>query len=157
MGLFLQAVYVYAFNYFCIPLFIIVLIGKPRFLINLVHKLIEIKEPFKKIKIFRFILGLCLVSVIWSLYCKKKAEHLIDQIFASSFHDPNVANSYFIDEKIREAHLFERNAYMFSTFFVIILVIDNICHCYLKLWHKDDKFKELQAVEAEYTINKKIK
>jgi hypothetical protein len=141
MGLLLQGLYTYIFQYFCLPVFILMMIGRPRFLIRWVHKLLDFEEPFKKVKIFRVLLILCFVTVLWSYYRKWTLEKLVHEIGMTAGEHQH-GNVHFIDEKLREAHLFERNTYMFFAFCIMIIIVEKFCHSYFKLWNLEDKAKE---------------
>lgn len=144
MGLLLQAIYSGLFKYFCIPIFILMLIGRPRFLINWTHKLINLREPFMKVKIFRGAFLLCLLTVVWSYYRKWSLEKLVQDIANGETKHPS--HSYhFLDEKLREAHLFERNAYMFFTFMILMIIVEKFCHSYFKLWNLQDELKNAKV------------
>ncbi len=134
----MQAIYTSIFKFFCLPVFILMIIGKPRFLINLVHKFIEFKDPIFKLKIFRFIFFLCCLTVGWSFYRKRALESIVDQLVNEQATRGAPSNVHFIDEKLREAHLHERNCYMFLTFIVLMAVVEKFCHIYFKLWSVQD-------------------
>ena len=138
MGIFYQAAYSGVFKYFCLPVFFLMLIGRPRFLINLVHKLISIRDPFLQLRIFRFTFVICLITTIWSYYRKVTLEHLVEEISKGSEKGTNML---YIDEKIREAHLHERNTYMFFTIIIMMIVVEKFCHSYFKLWALEDASK----------------
>ena len=148
MGLLLQTIYTALFKYFCIPIFILMLIGRPRFLIVWIHKFINLREPFMKVRISRGACLICLFTVVWSYFRKWSLEKLVDSI-ASDESSRSSTSSQIIDEKLREAHLFERNAYMFFTFMILMIIVEKFCHSYFKLWNLQDeltraKLKELQ-------------
>lgn len=149
MGLLLQAIYTGIFKYVCIPIFVLMLIGRPRFLISWVHKLINMREPFFKLKLFRFIFFLCCCTVVWSYYRKWHLENVVAKLRAEDTKTGAMANMHFIDEKLREAHLFERNTYMFFTFIILMIVVEKFCHSYFKLWKLEDETKGVKEPRKE--------
>jgi hypothetical protein len=153
MGFLLQAIYTGVFKYFCIPIFILMLVGRPRFLINWIHKLINIREPFKKIKVFRGAFLLCLITVVWSYFRKWSLEKLVQEIANSETKQANTS-FHFLDEKLREAHLFERNAYMFFTFMILMVIVEKFCHSYFKLWNLQDELKRAKVKDSNKEIVK---
>jgi hypothetical protein len=160
MGFLLQTLYSQVFKFFCLPVFIIMLIGRPRFLITWIHKFINLKEPFLKVKLFRGLFSVCLLTVLYSYYRKWSLENLVQEITKSQRQGEVIGNINFLDEKLREAHLFERNAYMFFTFMILMIVVEKFCHSYFKLWNLEDevkaaKSKELSREPVKDTIMKK--
>jgi hypothetical protein len=153
MGLLIQAVYAAIFKFFCVPVFVLMLIGRPRFLINWVHKFINAKEPLFKLRFFRFIFFLCCITVVWSYYRKYELEKLVAQIGSEGKTNMNV---HFIDEKLREAHLFERNTYMFFTFIVIMIIVEKFCHSYFKLWALEDQVKNKSQLGIQKESTKEL-
>jgi hypothetical protein len=138
MGLILHWVYNF-FKFVAMPLFFLMIIGKPRFLINFVHKLLDIKEPISKVKVFRFILLLNTCICIYSFYRKWELTNLVNEMHLKYNKDPSAANMHFMDEKTREANMFERNCYMFFTIIVIIVILEKFCHSYFSLWKTEGK------------------
>ncbi len=149
MGLIIQAIYSGIFKFFCLPVFLLMLIGRPRFLISFVHKFIEFREPFSKLKLFRFIFFLCCLTVGWSYYRKWALEKVIDKLVNDQARTGVASNVHFIDENLREAHLYERNCYMFFTFIVLMGVVEKFCHSYFKLWTLEDKINEKKKYNSE--------
>ena len=121
MALLIQAVYSIIFKYFCVPVFLLMLVGRPRFLIGWVHKLINAREPFFKLRLFRFTFFLCCLTVVYSYFKKYELENIVENL--SKEQAKGAGNIHYIDEKLREAHLFERNTYMFFTFIVIMIIV----------------------------------
>lgn len=139
MGLILQVVYSYIFNFFCLPVFVLMLIGRPKFLVRAVHQILQFQEPIKKLKIFRIILYLCITVVVYSYYRKWAIEKLVHELAHSG--DALHGSVHFIDEKLREAHLFERNSYMFFAFSLLIIIVEKFCHSYFKLWELKEQLE----------------
>jgi hypothetical protein len=52
----------------------------------------------------------------------------------------------YMDDKLREANLCERNAYMFLTFDIMILIFEKLCFTYFKLWSSENELNKLMAV-----------
>lgn len=73
---------------------------------------------------------------------------MIEQLNKGLYKDLQLFNIHFIDEKTKEAHLFETNVYMFSTVYIMIVIFDKFCHKYFKLQEAQDKFN-LQKESSE--------
>jgi len=77
--------------------------------------------------------------------------------------DPSAANMHFMDEKTREANMFERNCYMFFTFIMLIIILEKFCQSYFSLWKAQSKmdfltnhtFSELEKEEKDDAIDGK--
>jgi hypothetical protein len=113
-----------------------------------------------KVKIFRGAFLLCLFTVIWSYFRKWSLEKLVHEI-ANNESKQSSTSFHFLDEKLREAHLFERNAYMFFTFMILMVIVEKFCHSYFKLWNLQDeliiaKAKELNKQPPKDPKSKKI-
>ncbi len=99
-----------------------------------------------KVKIFRGAFFVCLLTVLWSYYRKWSLEKVVN-IISSDESSHSSLNSHLLDEKLREAHLFERNAYMFFTFMIIMIIVEKFCHSYFKLWNLQDELERAKAIE----------
>ena len=151
MGIVLHTLYIWTYLYFSLPLFILVFFGKPKFIIVLIHKILQFKEPFSKIRIFRFLSLLCFLYIS---FCLIRSRHLFTHIdeFLNQYDSrqtnlfPNIIT---IDEKLKEAHILERNAYMFFTFVVLLYVIDKLCHMYFELWKYENNYFNAN-IEVKY-------
>ena len=156
MALLIQAVYSIIFKYFCVPVFLLMLVGRPRFLIGWVHKLINAREPFFKLRLFRFTFFLCCLTVVYSYFKKYELENIVENL--SKEQAKGAGNIHYIDEKLREAHLFERNTYMFFTFIVIMIIVEKFCHSYFKLWALEDQVKnaKVQGENSKQESNKEV-
>jgi hypothetical protein len=145
MGMLLNFIYQYIYLYLSLPVLLIVLIGKPRFVINLIYRIINLKEPITKVKIFGFIFGF---NVLYVLYCLFRSMSLKNSIKNLQVNDLDTVRIIgvinYIDDKMREAHLFERNAFMFFTFNILILVINKLCLSHFKLWLTEKEYSSIQ-------------
>jgi hypothetical protein len=151
MGLLLNVIYQYVFLYISLPIFGIVLFGRPKFLITWIHNALNLRDPFSKIRIFRFIF---IFNLIYFLYCLFMIRRLHKNINELQFREVETIKGMgmlsYMDDKMREANLFERNAYMFLTFDILILVFQKLCFTYFKLWKSENDYNKLKAVrEAE--------
>ena len=121
------------FQYILLPILVFVLIGKPRFLIKLIHFILNIKEPIKDIKVFVFIWISCGLCAGLNLYKKFHLEKIVQS------YDKNSHNVENYDNKTRELNLSERNAYMYLNLFIIIIIIERLCDSHFKSWVEEDK------------------
>ena len=135
--------------YFLIPIFLLILFGKPRFLIKLIHKIMNIKEPFKQIKIFVFYTFACLIYTILCFFNKYQIEKFITNIDHSS------KNMETYNSKIRELNLNERNGFMFLNFFIIMILIERLCDSHFKIWAEEDKKIQIENKMKNETKDKK--
>jgi hypothetical protein len=119
--------------YFLLPTLLLVLVGKPRPVITLIHLIMNIKEPIKGIKLFMFLWFACGLYAALNLLQKFNIENSLLKL------EKSVKNVELYDTKMRELNLCERNAYMYLNFFVIIIIIERLCDSYFKLWEEDDK------------------
>ena len=132
MSLIVHAMYSF-YLYFLLPVLVLVLIGQPRFLIKLIHMILNLKEPIKEIKIFMFIWISCGLYAGLNLFQKFTLEKVVQAL------DKSQKNIEIYDNKMRELNLAERNAYMYLNFFIIIMIIERLCDSYFKLWVEEDK------------------
>ena len=83
---------------------------------------------------------------------KWSIERMVQQLVSQTGNDL-VGSIHFTDEKLRQAHLHERNAYMFFTFIVLMIIVEKFCHTYFKLWALEDKAKgSLEASKVKETV-----
>jgi hypothetical protein len=160
MARILQLVYTNFFLYFIVPLFILVLIGKPAFLIRVLRKILHFREPIKDIKVFNFIAGSCAIIMAWNFYSLYRINETLKHFEISSredhgHHHHGGKHSSFVDEKTKEAHLCERNAFIFLTFVIMIIVLDKFTDAYQKLWNIEAYKKNILDKSAKLAEDKK--
>jgi len=126
--------------YFLLPVLALVLIGKPRLIIKLIHFILNIREPIKKIKIFMFFWFACGIYTGINLLEKFRLESDLQYL------DKSIKNLDVFDTKMREINLCERNAFMYMNFFIIIIIIEKICESYFSFWKEEDKKIHLQGI-----------
>jgi hypothetical protein len=134
MAIFTEFMYNYVFIYFCLPAFVLMLFGRPRFLVRKVRNILDIKLPKIGFSIGTILMFACIVIVATSYLKKNSTEKQIAEIKST------VENETYYNEKLREAHLSERNCYMYFTFTIMILVLQRMCGSYEKLWELEDKY-----------------
>jgi hypothetical protein len=139
MGIVTQFLYNYFFLYFCIPAFLLMLFGRPRFLIKGVKKVLHFNMPRIRIRFGSCLMAFCMINVILSYYKKVEVDNLILQIKLT------VDTEGFHNEKVREAQLAERNCYMYFTFAVMLMVLQKLCGSYSKLWQSEDDFRNMST------------
>ena len=137
--------------YFLIPIFILILIGKPRFLIRLIHKIMNIREPFNDIKIFECYCNACGLYSVFCFFIKYRIENTISKL------DHNLNNMELYKNKIRELNLYERDGFMFLNFFILIHLIERLCKSHFKIWTREDKKVKIEKnkkkiEEAQFKI-----
>ena len=118
--------------YFLIPIFLLILLGKPRFLINLIYKILNIHEPFKNIKIFGFYAVACGLYSAMCFINKFQIQEVIEHM------DQSKNNMELYNSKIRVLNLNERNGFMFLNFFVLLILIERLCDSHFKKWAVQD-------------------
>jgi len=124
--------------YSLLPILALVLIGKPRPIIKFIHYILNIREPFKEIKVFMFFWLACGFFAVINLFQKFRIEIVLQNL------DKSPKNADIFDTKMRELNLCERNAYMYLNFFIIIIIIERLCESYFSFWEEEDKKIHLQ-------------
>jgi hypothetical protein len=131
MGLIIQIAYK-IFLYLFTPAFILMLFGKPRFLITNVGKILNKKLFTNDLSILKIVVSFSIYIIGYSLYKINGINTLLNKY--------GLDNNY-IQEKIREKHLYERNSYMFTTIMIMIIVINKLSDLYSIYWPLSDAFK----------------
>jgi len=109
----------------------------------------NIKEPIKEIKVFMFLWLACGLYAALNLYQKYNIENALLRF------DKSPVNVELFDSKMRELNLSERNAYMYSSFFMIIIIIERLCDSYFKFWEEEDKKLKIERkITSEQGIKK---
>jgi len=130
---------VYGFYlYFLIPIFLLILLGKPRFLVKIIHTILNIHEPFKGIKIFGFYFVAC---GLYSALCFLN-KFKIEEFISSLDHSKNNMELY--NAKTRELNLNERNGFMFLNFFILMILIERLCDSHFKKWEVEDMKRKIE-------------
>jgi hypothetical protein len=132
MGLIIQWTYNYIFKYFLVPAFILMLFGKPRFLINIFDRILKAKTV-KNMSVGNIITFVVLFVLVFSFIKINKINSLLETAGSTV--------TEYITEKIREAHLYERNCYMYLTFFVMIIILYRLTSIYKKYWLYRDAYE----------------
>lgn len=135
--------------YFLLPILVLVLVGKPRAIIKLIHYIMNIKEPIKEIKVFMFIWVACGLYSALNLFQKYNIENALLKFEKSQ------KNLDLYDSKMRELNLCERNAYMYMNLFIIIIIIERLCSSYFQFWEEEDKKLKIEKqITSEQGIKK---
>jgi hypothetical protein len=145
MGVITQFIFNYVYLYFCIPAFLLMLFGRPRFLVKAIRKVFEISVPRVRLSIGTVLMGFCMMNVLLSYYKK----HVTDEVLSNLILTVDTEGIY--NERIREAHLYERNCFMYFTFTIMILVLQRMCGSYDKLWVAQDEYNHLHAFYKDAT------
>ncbi len=135
--------------YFLIPIFILILLGKPRFLVKIIYTLLNIHEPFKNVKIFGFYTLACGLYSGLCFYNKYQVENFISKLN----HSANNMELY--NAKVRELNLNERNGFMFLNFFILMILIERLCDSHFKKWIEEDKKILIELKMKKETADKK--
>ena len=138
-----QFIYNYIFIYFCIPASILMLFGKPRFLIKAVKKVFQIQIPRTKYTVGTVLIVICAIVVGISFFKKRSLDELLTQLKLSN------DNEQLYNEKLREAHLQQRNGFMYFTFIIMILVLKKLCNSYEKLWRSQDEYAVITPIYSK--------
>jgi hypothetical protein len=109
------------------------LFGKPRSLINLFDKILKTKTV-KNLSIGNLLSCTAIFFITFTLIKINKVNSLLESA-GSTIND-------YVTEKIREAHLYERNCYMFLTFLIIIIVLYRLTSIYKKYWLYKDAYEK---------------
>jgi len=139
------------FSIVFIPIFTILMIGHPKFLIKIVSAVLEIRENWKGFKIFDIIKLILIINAIFynvnSYFLKLKAEQVFDEIYSQR---KILSDNFFFDEILREANFYEKNAYKLYTYTMLILIFEVFCNLYITKW-------KIKIVDQENSQNNKIK
>ncbi len=141
MSAILHFLYNYIFNLILIPLFVLTMIGWPRFLIRIIYKITNLKIPYYNIPLF---FGGKVVSLLGSVWCFVIKYRLDLKVLKLSEKYEVGERKNQIAEKMREARFYERNCYMFFTIFIMMVVIKKFCYNYFKYWKLEKKYANMQ-------------
>lgn len=136
MAILLGSIYSIIFTFFGLPVILIMILGKPRFLIKLINIIYHLKDPVKKIKIMRALMIVSFLVMLWNGFNKYMITRHLSSI------DVEESQFKYIETKAREAQLCERNFFMFLAFFIMFIIIEKFCETYKKLWNLEDYRKE---------------
>lgn len=143
-----QLLYYNIFSVLFIPVFIIMIIGAPKFLIKLIKVILDYKEKRSGIQISKAAEILLILNATYSYLCFYQTNDKLKDIFAQMASGEKLMtdDSYF-DDKLRQVNLFERNSYMFITYAILIIIFEAFCDVYVILWntHKNAKLIKIES------------
>ena len=141
MGIVLHILYQQLLKYIFAPMLIIYIIGKPKFLIELLNKFLLIRDPLYKIRIFFFLAFFFVGSIFQTFYRQYNISQLLDEEYSKT--NPNSYNAQ-IDNYIRTSFLFQRNINIYIFFFVSIIIFLKFSRVYEKTYELENRLKELR-------------
>ena len=136
----------YVLGYIYFPILLMFWIGRPRFIVRLLNKLLLVTEPYRNIPIFLYFTLYFIVNIIISYFQRIGFEKkVIEEVVKAAESGHSLYKNEVYENSIRESFKMERNIYIFFCFFVISIV-------YVK-FSKD--YKDIDALENKRNELKK--
>ena len=128
--------YKFIFLGFIFPLFIITLIGRPRFLMNIISKIIH--TSINQHEIFSYLLFLCILFACYFYYQFYKAQNLI-QILIN--HNAETAQ---LESKRLTARGSQRNFYIFIVTIAMLFAIQKFTERFIRIGIAEKEINDLK-------------
>ena len=125
--------YNFIFLCFIVPIFILTLIGRPRFLMKIISKIIH--TTVNEHEIFTYLLLLCIIFASYFYYQFYRAQSLI-QILLS--HNAQVSE---LESKRLTARSNQRNFYIFIVAFAMLLAIHKFTERFIRIGEIENELK----------------
>ena len=135
----------YIFTFGILPLFIIYLIGWPRFIIRILNKVLYIKV--NDVYVFNFLIVLFALLDIYYYWSYSTGKKIINTIIKNE-----IINTEEYSVKLSQMHSDERNIYIFLTCIAMLLSIHKFGERILRI---DNMEKEKKEKEKQLGIDKK--
>lgn len=135
------------FIYFLFPFFVLVVIGKPLFLMKAINSILKIEEPIKKFQINTILILIFLIGIGYSAIEMNTSRMAINYILQEAAHyDPKE-----YEEKLRVFNSNERNLFMIVSCFLILLTIQKFSDRYIKIGdYKREVFQKKVILDKEH-------
>ena len=125
--------YNFIFLCFIVPIFILTLIGRPRFLMKIISKIIH--TTVNEHEIFTYLLLFCIIFASYFYYQFYRAQSLI-QILLS--HNAQVSE---LESKRLTARSNQRNFYIFIVAFAMLLAIHKFTERFIRIGEIENELK----------------
>ena len=125
--------YNFIFLCFIVPLFILTLIGFPRFLMRIISKIIHSK--INEHEIFTYLLFLCIIFASYFYYQFYKAQSLIHVLLA---HNAQVTE---LESKRLTARSNQRNFYIFIVAIAMLFAIHKFTERFIRIGEIENELK----------------
>ena len=125
--------YNFIFLCFIVPLFILTLIGFPRFLMRIISKIIHSK--INEHEIFTYLIFLCIIFASYFYYQFYKAQSLIHVLFA---HNAQVSE---LESKRLTARSNQRNFYIFIVAIAMLFAIHKFTERFIRIGEIENELK----------------
>ena len=125
--------YNFIFLCFIVPLFILTLIGFPRFLMRIISKIIHSK--INEHEIFTYLLFLCIIFASYFYYQFYKAQSLIHVLLA---HNAQVSE---LESKRLTARSNQRNFYIFIVAIAMLFAIHKFTERFIRIGEIENELK----------------
>ena len=125
--------YNFIFLCFIVPIFILTLIGFPRFLMRIISKIIHSK--INEHEIFTYLLLLCIIFASYFYYQFYRAQSLIQVLLT---HNAQVSE---LESKRLTARSNQRNFYIFIVAFAMLLAIHKFTERFIRIGEIENELK----------------
>lgn len=140
MGIILKFVYKFGFLYFFLPMFILYIIGKPRFIVKILNKILELREPVFHYKIFGHLSLFLGLNAVFNYYRKiKVGEEILEFVSTGA---PNLRQ--ILEPKYREQSLYERNFYLFVCLSIMLIIFLKLSFSYKEIIQIEEECSKLE-------------
>ena len=126
---------------FLVPLFLLMLVGRPRFFIRILQSLVLFKVPSTSLPLIGLITGVSGLSALYSFfkYIQKRNKYnslLLDLVNGAIKTE---YESVYLDKKQMKATLFERNSLIYFCGFLLAIAIFKMAYVYEKSFELEAK------------------
>jgi hypothetical protein len=125
--------YNFIFLCFIVPIFILTLIGRPRFLMKIISKIIH--TTVNEHEIFTYLLLLCIIFASYFYYQFYRAQSLIQVLLT---HNAQVSE---LESKRLTARSNQRNFYIFIVAFAMLLAIHKFTERFIRIGEIENELK----------------
>lgn len=135
------------FIYFLFPFFVLVVIGKPLFIMKAINSILTIEEPIKKFQINTILILIFLIGIGYSVIEMNTSRMAINYILQEAEHyDPKE-----YEEKLRVFNSNERNLFMVVSCLLILLTIQKFSDRHIKIGdYKREVFQKKAILDKEH-------
>jgi hypothetical protein len=125
--------YNFIFLCFIVPIFILTLIGRPRFLMKIISKIIH--TTVNEHEIFTYLLLLCIIFASYFYYQFYRSQSLIQVLLT---HNDQVSE---LESKRLTARSNQRNFYIFIVAFAMLLAIHKFTERFIRIGEIENELK----------------
>lgn len=144
--------YEYVYKLLMLPLFVIYLVGMPKFLIKQLNKLWNIRVTPNRIRLFLYLsyIFLLLIFLSWMKRMKTIEDYNKElQMHKDNNQHLDVVPEYSKDEKIRQIYRFERDIFTYLAYMALVWIYVKFSHTYDRIFHWEERLQT--AKKASFT------